>query len=221
MAICDNFEGALMKAIRSLEQHVDSLMSYDFTALSREELLNQLKVVDDRRIWVIAEAIRKGISYEEIHAITKIDLWFIDKIAILVEMEQALKTQELTVDLLREAKRVEFPDNVIARLTGKAEEEIRDLRYANGITAAYKMVDTCAAEFAASTPYYYSVFGSENEAETGSGRKKVLVLGSGPIRIGQGIEFDFCSVHCTWAFSKEGYERTERWFSSAARRPSS
>ena len=206
MAICDNFEGALMKAIRSLEQHVDSLMSYDFTALSREELLNQLKVVDDRRIWVIAEAIRKGISYEEIHAITKIDLWFIDKIAILVEMEQALKTQELTVDLLREAKRVEFPDNVIARLTEKAEEEIRDLRYANGITAAYKMVDTCAAEFAASTPYYYSVFGSENEAETGSGRKKVLVLGSGPIRIGQGIEFDFCSVHCTWAFSKEGYE---------------
>ena len=206
MAICDNFEGALMKAIRSLEQHVDSLMSYDFTALSREELLNQLKVVDDRRIWVIAEAIRKGISYEEIHAITKIDLWFIDKIAILVEMEQALKAQELTVELLREAKRVEFPDNVIARLTGKAEEEIRDLRYANGITAAYKMVDTCAAEFAASTPYYYSVFGSENEAETGSGRKKVLVLGSGPIRIGQGIEFDFCSVHCTWAFSKEGYE---------------
>ena len=206
MAICDNFEGALMKAIRSLEQHVDSLMSYDFTALSREELLNQLKVVDDRRIWVIAEAIRKGISYEEIHAITKIDLWFIDKIAILVEMEQALKTQELTVELLREAKRVEFPDNVIARLTGKAEEEIRDLRYVNGITAAYKMVDTCAAEFAASTPYYYSVFGSENEAETGSGRKKVLVLGSGPIRIGQGIEFDFCSVHCTWAFSKEGYE---------------
>ena len=206
MAICDNFEGALMKAIRSLEQHVDSLMSYDFTALSREEILKQLEVVDDRRIWLIAEAIRKGISYEEIHAITKIALWFIDKIAILVEMEQALKTQELTAELLKEAKRVEFPDNVIARLTGRTEEEIRDMRYANGITAAYKMVDTCAAEFAASTPYYYSVFGSENEAETDSGRKKVLVLGSGPIRIGQGIEFDFCSVHCTWAFSKEGYE---------------
>lgn len=206
MAICDNFEGALMKAIRSLEQHVDSLMSYDFTALSREEILKQLEVVDDRRIWLIAEAIRKGISYEEIHAITKIDLWFIDKIAILVEMEQALKAQELTTELLKEAKRVEFPDNVIARLTGRTEEEIRDMRYANGITAAYKMVDTCAAEFAASTPYYYSVFGSENEAETDSGRKKVLVLGSGPIRIGQGIEFDFCSVHCTWAFSKEGYE---------------
>ncbi len=206
MAICDNFEGALMKAIRSLEQHVDSLLSYDFTALSREELLRQLEVVDDRRIWVIAEAVRRGISYEEIHAITKIDLWFIDKIAILTEMEEALKNQELTVDLLREAKRIEFPDSVIARLTGRTEEEIRELRYENGITASYKMVDTCAAEFAASTPYYYSVFGSENEAESSGDRKKVLVLGSGPIRIGQGIEFDFCSVHCTWAFSKEGYE---------------
>ena len=206
MAICDNFEGALMKPIRSLEQHVDSLLSYDFTALSREELLRQLEVVDDRRIWVIAEAVRRGISYEEIHAITKIDLWFIDKIAILTEMEEALKNQELTAELLKEAKRIEFPDSVIARLTGRTEEEIRELRYENGITASYKMVDTCAAEFAASTPYYYSVFGSENEAESSGDRKKVLVLGSGPIRIGQGIEFDFCSVHCTWAFSKEGYE---------------
>ena len=206
MSICNNFEGALMKAIRSLEQHVDSLMSYDFTALSREEILKQLEVVDDRRIWLIAEAIRKGISYEEIHAITKIDIWFIDKIAILVEMEQALKTQELTVDLLKEAKRIEFPDNVIARLTGKMEAEIKEMRYANGITAAYKMVDTCAAEFDAATPYYYSVFGSENEVVETRDRKKVLVLGSGPIRIGQGIEFDFCSVHCTWAFAKEGYE---------------
>ncbi len=206
MAICNNFEGALMKAIRSLEQHVDSLMSYDFTALSGEEILEQLHVVDDRRIWLIAEAIRKGISYEEIHAITQIDIWFIDKIAILVEMEQALKSEPLTPELLKEAKRIEFPDNVIARLTGKTEEEIKELRYANGITAAYKMVDTCAAEFEASTPYYYSVFGSENEVVETRDRKKVLVLGSGPIRIGQGIEFDFCSVHCTWAFAKEGYE---------------
>jgi len=206
MSICDNFEGALMKAIRSLEQHVDSLMSYDFTALDPDRLRRQLAVVDDRRIWVIAEAIRKGISYEEIHEITKIDIWFIDKIAILVEMEQALKTQELTVELLKEAKRIEFPDSVIAGLTGRTEEEIKEMRYANGITAAYKMVDTCAAEFAAETPYYYSVFGSENEAVETNDRKKVLVLGSGPIRIGQGIEFDFCSVHCTWAFAKEGYE---------------
>lgn len=206
MSICSNFEGALMKAIRSLEQHVDSLMSYDFTALTREEILKQLEVVDDRRIWLIAEALRKGISYEEIHAITKIDVWFIDKLAILVEMEQALKEEELTEELLKEAKRLEFPDSVIARLTGRSEEAVRDLRYEKGITAAYKMVDTCAAEFAASTPYYYSVFGSENEVEETRERKKVLVLGSGPIRIGQGIEFDFCSVHCTWAFSKEGYE---------------
>ncbi|XCP83860.1 carbamoyl-phosphate synthase large subunit [Roseburia hominis] len=206
MSICDNFEGALMKAIRSLEQHVDSLMSYDFTELSREDILERLEIVDDRRIWLIAEAIRKGISYDEIHAITKIDKWFIDKIAILVEMEQRLKTEELTPELLKEAKRIEFPDNVIAALTGRSEREIHDMRHANGIVAVYKMVDTCAAEFAAETPYYYSVFGSLNEAEETSGRKKVLVLGSGPIRIGQGIEFDFCSVHCTWAFAKEGYE---------------
>jgi carbamoyl-phosphate synthase large subunit len=212
MSICDNFEGALMKAIRSLEQHVDCLLSYDFSALNAEELKDRLKVVDDQRIWVIAEAVRKGISYEEIHDITKIDIWFIDKIAILVEMEQALQKGPLTPELLREAKRIEFPDNVIARLTGKTEDEIKKLRYDNGIKAVYKMVDTCAAEFAASTPYYYSVFGGECEASGEGGatekqaRKKVLVLGSGPIRIGQGIEFDYCSVHATWAFARAGYE---------------
>ena len=206
MSICDNFEGALMKAIRSLEQHVDSLMSYDFTGLSDEELETQLHVVDDRRIWVIAEALRRGVSYDHIYEITKIDRWFIDKLAILVEMEQRLRSEELTVDLLKEAKRIEFPDNVIAELTGKTEEEIKQMRYANGIVAAYKTVDTCAAEFAAETPYYYSVYGSENEAAETTPQKKVLVLGSGPIRIGQGIEFDFCSVHCTWAFAKEGWE---------------
>ena len=206
MSICDNFEGALMKAIRSLEQHVDSLMSYDFTALTKEELLEKLEIVDDRRIWMIAEALRKGISYDEINRITKIDKWFIDKIARLVEMEQTLKTTPLSADILKEAKRMEFPDNVIADLTGNTERQIHDMRHEYGITASYKMVDTCAAEFAAATPYYYSVYGSGNEVEETKGRKKVLVLGSGPIRIGQGIEFDFCSVHCTWAFSKEGYE---------------
>ncbi len=206
MSICDNFEGGLMKAIRSLEQHVDSLMSYDYTALSREEILDKLHSTDDRRIWLIAEALRKGITYEEIHDITKIDLWFIDKISIIVEMEEQLKSEELTEELLKEAKRIEFPDNVIARLTGKTEREVHDLRKEYNIVAAYKMVDTCAAEFAAATPYYYSVFGSENEVVETNAKKKVLVLGSGPIRIGQGIEFDFCSVHCTWAFKKEGYE---------------
>ena len=299
MAICDSFEGALMKAIRSLEQHVDCLMSYDFSDLSAEELKGRMKVVDDRRIWMIAEAVRKGISYQEIHDITMIDIWFVDKIAILVEMEEALKTQVLTPELLGEAKRIEFPDSVIAGLTGRTEAQIRAMRHENGIRAAYKMVDTCAAEFAASTPYYYSVYGGECEASAGEGarfessslsdfkfgsaetirntetirsaeaicntetirsaeaicntemicnremirnaeticntetirteegpkcghpsgsdasafhgeagnrRKKVLVLGSGPIRIGQGIEFDYCSVHATWAFSRAGYE---------------
>lgn len=220
MSICSNFEGALMKAIRSLEQHVDCLRSYDFTALSEEELLERLQVVDDQRIYVIAEALRKGIDYKTIHDITMIDVWFIDKIAVLVEMEQALEQtkeqgpeqtqaqarRELTAELLREAKRLEFPDQVIARLTGRTEDQIKQMRYDNGIVAVYKMVDTCAAEFAAATPYYYSVFGGENEATGSRDRKKVLVLGSGPIRIGQGIEFDYCSVHATWAFSRAGYE---------------
>lgn len=206
MSICGNFEGALMKAIRSLEQHVDCLLSCDFSDLSAEDLMERLKVVDDQRIYVIAEAIRKGIDYGTIHEITMIDHWFIDKIAILVEMEQALRKGPLTIPLLKEAKRIEFPDNVIARLTDMAEEEIKKLRYENGIVAAYKMVDTCAAEFEASTPYYYSVYGGENEAVETNPPKKVLVLGSGPIRIGQGIEFDYCSVHATWAFSKAGYE---------------
>ena len=211
MSICTNFEGALMKAIRSLEQHVDSLMSYDFTGLSYTGLVKELEIVDDMRIWRIAEALRRGFPYGLIHEITRIDIWFIDKLAILVEMEKELKAvgegkKELTTELLAEAKRIEFPDNVISRLTGIPQEEIKKQRYDNGIRAAYKMVDTCAAEFAAETPYYYSCFGSFNEAEKTEGRKKVLVLGSGPIRIGQGIEFDFCSVHSTWAFSKEGYE---------------
>ena len=211
MSICTNFEGALMKAIRSLEQHVDCLMSYDFTGLSYTGLVKELEIVDDMRIWRIAEALRRGFPYELIHEITRIDIWFIDKLAILVEMEKELKAvgegkKELTTELLAEAKRIEFPDNVISRLTGIPQEEIKKQRYDNGIRTAYKMVDTCAAEFAAETPYYYSCFGSFNEAEKTEGRKKVLVLGSGPIRIGQGIEFDFCSVHSTWAFSKEGYE---------------
>ena len=206
MSICDNFEGALMKAIRSLEQHVDSLMSYDFTGLSQDDLMEELAKVDDMRMWRIAEAIRRGVDYDTIYSITKVDRWFIDKFAVIVEMENTLRTQELTVELLKEAKRIEFPDNVIARLTGKNERESHDMRHANGIVAAYKIVDTCAAEFEAETPYYYSVYGSENEVEQTGAKKKVLVLGSGPIRIGQGIEFDFCSVHCTWAFAKEGFE---------------
>lgn len=208
MSICTNFEGALMKAIRSLEQHVDCLLSYDYSELTDIALMEELRKVDDRRIWVIAEALRRGFSYELIHSATKIDIWFIDKLAILVEMEAALKEagKEMTPELLKEAKRIEFPDSVIARLTGLSQADVKSMRHENGIRAAFKMVDTCAAEFAAETPYYYSCFGSENEADGTKTKKKVLVLGSGPIRIGQGIEFDFCSVHSTWAFSKEGYE---------------
>ena len=241
MSICNNFEGALMKAIRSLEQHVDCLRSCDFSQLSEQELIERLRIVDDRRIYVIAEAIRKGINYRTIHDITQIDEWFIDKIAILTEMEERLETEELTEALLQEAKRIEFPDSVIARLSGRSEGEIRSLREGYGIRAAFQMVDTCAAEFAAQTPYFYSVFGSADEAaelelfragagagepaysntsvsgggrpgtaghggNARTGRKKVLVLGSGPIRIGQGIEFDYCSVHATWAFARAGFE---------------
>ena len=208
MSICSSFEGALMKALRSLEQHVDSLRSYDFSALSKEDLQERMKKVDDQRIFLIAEAVRKGIDYDTIHEITMVDKWFIDKIAILTEMEDRLEKEgrTLSAETLREAKRMEFPDNVIAGLTGFTGEEIREKRYENGIIASYKMVDTCAAEFEAQTPYYYSVYGGENESEETKGRKKVLVLGSGPIRIGQGIEFDYCSVHATWAFARAGYE---------------
>ena len=209
MSICTNFEGGLMKAIRSLAQHVDCLETGDYDGMSDEDVLDKLDIVDDRRIYLIAEILRRGIaSYDKIHEITKIDKWFIDKIAILVEMEKKLKDCNGNIDkeLMKEAKRMEFPDNVIARWTGKTEEEVKQLRYEYGITAAFKMVDTCAAEFASETPYYYGCFDGINEVEETSGRKKIMVLGSGPIRIGQGIEFDYCSVHSVWALKQEGYE---------------
>lgn len=205
MSICNNFEGGLMKAIRSLEQHVNSLLDYDYGKLDTESLKSELQRVDDRRIWVIAEAIRKDISFEEIHKITKIDIWFISKIANIVKTEKRLSSEILDEDLLKEAKRLEFPDSLIARLSNKSEEEIKTLRHRLDIRAVYKMVDTCAGEFKAQTPYFYSCYGGSNEAKR-SYRKKVLVLGSGPIRIGQGIEFDFCSVHSTWEFKRLGYE---------------
>lgn len=205
MSICNNFEGGLMKAIRSLEQHVNSLLDYDYGKLDVESLKSELQRVDDRRIWVIAEAIRKGISFEEIHEITKIDIWFISKIANIVKTESRLSSEILDEELLKEAKRLEFPDSLIAKLSNKSEEEIKTLRHRLNIRAVYKMVDTCAGEFKAQTPYFYSCYGGSNEAKR-SDRKKVLVLGSGPIRIGQGIEFDFCSVHSTWEFKRLGYE---------------
>ena len=205
MSICTNFEGALMKAIRSLEQHVDSLLSYDYSGFDTAGLKEELKKVDDKRMWVIAEALRKGISFDEIHKITKIDNWFISKIFNIVKMEKRLSCESLEKELLREAKRLEFTDKLTGILSGKNEEDIKNLRLKLGIRAAYKMVDTCAGEFEAQTPYYYSCYDGVNEAKSNK-KKKVLVLGSGPIRIGQGIEFDFCSVHCTLEFRKRGYE---------------
>ena len=208
MSICTNFEGALMKALRSLEQHVDSLWSSRYKDMTDEEVVELLHRVDDRRIYVIAEAIRRGVSYDEIYNITKIDRWFIDKIHNLVRKERQIiqSKGDISYELMKEIKRVEFPDKVIARLVGKTEKEIRKMRYDYGITASFKMVDTCAAEFDAATPYYYSCFDGENEVVEDNSRKKVMILGSGPIRIGQGIEFDYCSVHSTWAFARKGYE---------------
>lgn len=207
MSICTNFEGALMKALRSLEQHIDSLIYLDYSERPLEEIHKRLYKVDDRRIFVIAEAIRRGISLDEIHEITKVDTWFLDKIRNLVQFEQQLREADtISQELMREAKRMEFPDRVIGQLTGKTEEEIKQLRYSYGIHASYKIVDTCAAEFEATTPYYYSCYDGVNEVEEEHSKKKVMVLGSGPIRIGQGIEFDFCSVHATWALKAQGYE---------------
>ena len=206
MSICNNFEGALMKAIRSLEQHVDSLINDDYSDFTNDDIIELLHNVDDKRMYVIAEALRRGIDYDTIHSITMIDEWFIDKFNNIVKMEKRLKNEPLTGELLLEAKRIEFPDCVIGKLSGKTEKEIKKLRDEYNIHAAFKMVDTCAAEFEASTPYYYSCYGSENEVIETRPEKKVLVLGSGPIRIGQGIEFDYCSVHSTWAFKAEGYE---------------
>lgn len=205
MSICTSFEGALMKALRSLEQHIDSLL-YGLDKASTEEIRADLHRVDDRRIFVIAEALRRGITEEEIHDITKVDIWFIDKISNIVKAEKRMTTEPMTKELMKEVKRLEFPDSVIGKLCGREESEIKAMRDAFGIHAAFKIVDTCAAEFEASTPYYYSCFDGENEVELDHTKKKVMVLGSGPIRIGQGIEFDYCSVHSTWALKKAGYE---------------
>lgn len=206
MSICHNFEGALMKAIRSLEQNIYDLHIAEVDQLSQAQLKEKLKDVDDHRLFVIAEALRQGMDMSIIHDITKIDLWFIDKIKHLVEMEKKLKTKELSIALLKEAKRLEFPDRIIAEYTHQSEKQIHQMRKDNHIEAVYKTVDTCAAEFDATTPYYYSVHGGYNEVQPPKDKKKIMVLGSGPIRIGQGIEFDYCSVHCVWALKEAGYD---------------
>ena len=205
MAIERSFEASMLKAVRSLEIGLTHLEMPELKALSDEEIKERISRIDDERIFVIAEAMRRGVSDEYIHDITKIDLWFLNKVRNIIKMEKALATHELTPSLLRKAKQTGFADSVIGNIVGKGEFEIRELRKANGILPTYKMVDTCAAEFEAATPYYYSCYATEDEVEV-TEKKKVVVLGSGPIRIGQGVEFDYCSVHCVWALKELGYE---------------
>lgn len=229
MAIGNSFEGALMKAIRSLELPVKSLKMEGLDQLYTEEIEERLVNVDDQRLFVVAEALRRGFSPELINKITRMDVWFLDRFQNIVELEKLLEKGKLDEELLRQAKEMGFSDAWIAALSGMTEEEVYRLRQSWSIAAAFKMVDTCAAEFEAQTPYYYSSYDEENEAaqihEWGDApvcgtlraaeakgyvpdpnKKKVLVLGSGPIRIGQGIEFDYCSVHSVWAFRRLGYE---------------
>lgn len=194
-----------MKAIRSLEENMDSFIMPGLQNLEKEEILQKLKDVDNDRIFVIAEAIRREISVEQIHEITTIDRFFIGAVYKIVRMENELMFSEINSKMLLKAKKLGFTDKVIANLSGKTESEILKMREENGIFANFKMVDTCAAEFEARTPYYYSSYDEENEAKQ-TDKKKIMVLGSGPIRIGQGIEFDYCSVHGVWALKELGYE---------------
>ncbi len=206
MAIAPTLEAGLMKAIRSLEENVDSLVLPKFASYTDEQIRNELKNVNNETLWVIAENLRRGLTIEQIHEATTIDTFFISKINNLVQMENILKTKNLTIEVLRKAKEYGYTDAVISRFTKIPVNEIKKKREENGIVANFKMVDTCSAEFDAETPYYYSSYDDENEANHKSNKKKVVVLGSGPIRIGQGIEFDYCSVHSVWSLKKHGYE---------------
>ena len=206
MAIATSIEAGLMKAIRSLEENLDSLILPKLEQYSDEKILAALQRVDNERIWVIAEAIRRRISIDKIHDITTIDKFFISKIQRIINVEEKLKTEKLTIELLRQAKKMGYTDELIGKLSNRTQEEIKNMRVSNNIVANFKMVDTCAAEFEAQTPYYYSSYEDDNEVKQNENKQKILVLGSGPIRIGQGIEFDYCSVHCVWALKQKGYE---------------
>ena len=205
MAIAPTLEAGIMKAIRSLEENVDCLKLDRLEDLEKEELEEELKKVDNERIFVVAEAIRKEISVEKIHEITNIDRFFIGIVYKIIKMEKELELNQMSPQMLLKAKKYGFTDRVIARISGKTENEIRKLRTKYNIKANFKMVDTCSAEFEAKTPYYYSSYDDDNEVKE-TDNKKIIVLGSGPIRIGQGIEFDYCSVHGIWSLKKLGYE---------------
>ena len=209
MAIANSFEGALMKAIRSLELNVRALRLPKLDEYYTDEIEDLLVNVDDERLFVVAEAIRRGVSPRKINSITRMDIWFLNRFKNIIDMEQALIMckGEPDADTLHRAKEMCFADSYIGWLCGMEQKDVKALRERYGIVPSFKMVDTCAAEFDAETPYYYSSYDGENEADSeDSGRKKVLVLGSGPIRIGQGIEFDYCSVHSVWALKRLGYE---------------
>ncbi|HEX3016774.1 MAG TPA: carbamoyl-phosphate synthase large subunit [Caproicibacter sp.] len=206
MGIAPTFEAALMKSIRCLEQNTYSLLDDTLKDLSDTELDERLHVVDDRRLWAVAEALRRGVTKEHVHDITKIDLWFLQKFLDIIQMEKVISAGPMDEALLRKAKEYEFMDKTISKLSGISVEELRKMQKDLNIHPVYKMVDTCAAEFDAETPYYYSRYGIQNESNPETDRKKVLVIGSGPIRIGQGIEFDFCSVHSVWALKELGCE---------------
>lgn len=208
MAISNTFEGALLKALRSLELGIKTLDTPLFRDLDDEALTKKLHEVDDTRLLVVAEAIRRGISIDCIYDITRIDRWFLHKFRKIVDMEEYLKTltmETLDRDILLKAKKMGFLDETIGKFVGTDKESIKEKRIEWGIRPSYKMVDTCAAEFEAQTPYYYSTYDEYNESVP-TKNKKVIVLGSGPIRIGQGIEFDYCSVHSVWGLKEEGYE---------------
>ena len=208
MAIGGSFESAFLKAVRSLELNLYSLIFPFADGFSNEELIARIKEQDDERIFLISTALRRGVTVGAIHELTKIDLWFLEKLQLIIDMEEMLRAQgkaSLTQGTLRKAKRMGISDNAIAALTSMSEKEVRALRVSLGIRPAFKMVDTCGAEFDAVSPYYYSTYHDENEAKPAN-NKTVVVLGSGPIRIGQGIEFDYCSVHCVWALKAAGYE---------------
>ena len=208
MAIANSFEGALMKAIRSLELNVRALKLDKLEGLYTDEIEDLLVQVTDERLFVVAEALRRGFSPQKINHITKMDIWFLEGFQRIIDMENELERCKgvPSADTLKRAKEMCFADSYIGTLCGMRQAEVKALREKYGIVPSFKMVDTCAAEFDAETPYYYSSYDGENEAVETSDRKKVLVLGSGPIRIGQGIEFDYCSVHSVWAFKRMGFE---------------
>ena len=208
MSIATTFEGALLKAVRSLELNIFQLDLPQYRDFTKEQLYKELEKIDDMRLFVVAQALLRGITVDEIHAITKIDNWFLSKVKAIIDLGEELRKGNITPEILEKAKIFGYTDKVIGEYANMDEKAVKKMRLENNILPAYKMVDTCAAEFPAITPYYYSCYGSENEStgETKEGKKKIMVLGSGPIRIGQGIEFDYCSVHCVWALKNLGYE---------------